>query len=98
MISISIISQHRIASYHFTHRTISDQEIDLIIERPNKPTLLIEIKSRTQIDERQIRTLQDLTPSFKGATPICIAQVAHRIKIKDVLVLPWRDALDEIFT
>ena len=63
-----IIRLNEYARTRFTFsylRLDNDQEIDLIIERPNKPTLLIEIKSRTQIDERQIRTLQDLTPSFK---------------------------------
>jgi len=78
-------------------RTKDDVEVDLIIERPGKNSLLIEIKSTAQVDDRHIRSLIHFSKDFPDATLICasrdpIARTKGRVEI-----VPWDQALEIIF-
>ena len=93
----------RLSSYYkkdfkFSYlRTVSDQEIDLIIERPGQAILLIEIKSSDNIEERQLKSFMKLRNEFPEAECLCLSRDPYAKKIGDVLVLPWRDGLQKIF-
>lgn len=78
-------------------RTKDDAEIDLIIEKPDDSIVLVEIKSSDKIDERHVRFLQHFQNVFKNAKLICASRVNKPQKINQVLVLPWEEALTEIF-
>ena len=52
----------------FYLRTQNQLEIDLIVERPGLPTALIEIKSASQVDERDTKTVQLFLNDFKTGT------------------------------
>ena len=65
-----IVSQ--VYFYNETHRldfklsylkTKAGVEVDLVIQRPGKPLLFVEIKSREQVDERDVRHLRSLSES-----------------------------------
>lgn len=77
-------------------RTKDNAEIDLIIERPGKPTALIEIKSSHSIDERHTRMLENFLPGFKRAEAFCFCLDPMRKKIGNVQVLPWQEGFREI--
>jgi predicted AAA+ superfamily ATPase len=84
--------------YEFSFlRTKDDAEIDLLIDRPGKPTALVEIKSRTMIDERHVKTLLSFELDFPGASLFCVSRVDRAQKIGAVSVLPWSEALDILF-
>lgn len=78
-------------------RFSDDKEIDLIIERPGKSTLLIEIKSREEIDERHTATLESCLSEFPGAEAILLSRTSLVSKIGKVLVLPWKEGIQKIF-
>jgi predicted AAA+ superfamily ATPase len=78
-------------------RFANDREIDLVIERPGQSTILVEIKSREEIDERHVSTLEEFLPEFPGATALCISRVPQRIKVGNVLVVPWEEGIQIIF-
>jgi predicted AAA+ superfamily ATPase len=40
-------------------------EIDLVVERPGQPTALVEIKSKSSVDERDCRHLEHFRPDFR---------------------------------
>lgn len=75
-------------------RTKDGAEIDLILERPGRPTALIEIKSSLHVDERDIRRLlafkKDMRP---GTEAYCLSRDRIPKKIKGVSLLPWEDGL-----
>lgn len=77
--------------------TKDDAEIDLIIERPSKPTLFIEIKSSDFPDETDVKNLIALSSLEKDISSICICQTPHEYQIGCVRVMNWKDALTEFF-
>jgi predicted AAA+ superfamily ATPase len=80
----------------FYLRSKDDAEIDLIVERPGQPPVLIEIKSTDRVQSRHVRDLQRFLPDFPGATAMCLSRDPLRRKIGDVLAVPWQDGLAEI--
>ena len=77
-------------------RTKDDAEIDLIIERPNQPTLLIEIKATDNVSERHTANLNRFVPDFKSAEAILISNdpVAKRFNL--VWCAHWSNWLSEV--
>lgn len=85
-------------NYRFSYlRTMADAEIDLIIERPGKPLLLIEIKSSKQVKPEDISTFIRLSKDIEKSEAICLCQDQYAKKIAHVLVLPWQQALAQFF-
>lgn len=79
-------------SYFATH----DIEIDLVIERPGKRQLFVEIKSAEFVHDVALRPLQSVVEGVKGSEGICISREGRKRKVGNILVCPWRDALSEI--
>ena len=50
------------------------QEIDLIIQRPAKETLLIEIKSSDNVQSEQLKTLEKWEDEFPQAIRLCFSR------------------------
>ena len=84
--------------YQFSYlRTVTDMEIDLIIDRPGQSTLLIEIKSTCEVTEPMLKSLKTLKNEFTHAESMCLSNDPYAKKFDDILVLPWRQGLDKIF-
>ncbi len=79
-------------------RTKDDAEIDLVIERPGKPDILLEIKSTTRVTAEHVRTVGRLSVSWdKPCQPIVCSLDPLEQKIGPVFCLPWQEALKRIF-
>jgi len=84
--------------YKFSYlRTKDDVEIDLIVERPGKPLLCIEIKSAKNIERDDIASFINITKDIKNSESICVCDEEYAKKIDHVIVLPWRIALQKYF-
>lgn len=94
----------RLASYYRLHykfsylRTQDDVEIDLIVERPGKPLLCIEIKSSEEISRHDISSFISITKDMGNVEAICICNDEYVKKINHVLVMPWKVALQKYFS
>ena len=94
----------RLASYYkkdyqFSYvQTLTSQEIDLIIERPGQSVLLIEIKSTREVTQAMLKPLALLKNEFLNAEALCLSNDAYAKKIDDILVLPWRQGIEKIFS
>lgn len=77
--------------------TKDNAEIDLIIERPGKTTLLIEIKSVALVDERALRHLRNFATDIKNAEPLVLSQDTSKKKIENIVCLFWQDGISYIF-
>ena len=77
-------------------RTKDDTEIDLIIERPAAPTLLIEIKASDVISERHTASLNRFAPDFKNAEALLLSNDPLPKRFGQVRCLHWRDWLNEV--
>lgn len=78
-------------------KTKDDAEIDLIVERPGQPLLLIEIKSTHSIQEHHLTTLQSLAADLSTCEAICLSQDPYRKKIGSIAVWPWQLGLKKYF-
>lgn len=78
--------------------TRDEVEIDLVVERPGLPLLLLEIKSTKQIQKKHLSALNSIGVEFPDAELICAARVTMPEKYDAILVLPWKTALERYFT
>lgn len=94
---ISHLSRYRYPDWRLSHlRTSSGVEVDLLIERPGLPVVLIKVKSTLSVDDRDVRTVASLVKDFENPLALCISRDQSRKRIKNVLCVHWRDALEEL--
>ncbi len=77
-------------------RIQEDMEIDLIIERGKSAPTLVEIKSTNKVDERHAKGLLTLGRDFKSSKQYLISNDPHKKQFSQVLVFPWREAIELI--
>ena len=84
--------------YRFSYlRTKDDAEIDLVVERPGKPLLCIEIKSSETVDEDDLRSLAALTQDLPNSEAICLCNEIIPRKVGNIMITPWREGLIQYF-
>lgn len=72
-------------------------KIDLILDRPQKTTLLIEIKSKENPSAEDTRHLEHFSTDFKNSELYLLTRQKQPRKIGNVETLPWKTFLDTIF-
>ena len=77
-------------------RTHNNAEIDLIIQRPGKTTILIEIKSTAEVDPIEVRKLEALAKDMPNSETVVLSLDPHRKKIGNTLCVPWLEGLHEV--
>ena len=91
------LNHYRELDFEFSYlRTKDNVEVDLIIDRPGQPQVLLEIKSADRIDDRHVRNLVHFHDDFPSAELICASRVTQKQVINDILVMPWQEALGYI--
>lgn len=84
--------------YQFSYlKTANDVEIDLIIDRPGKPTLLIEIKSATEVTAEKLSSFSRISRDFPNSEAICLSNDNYIKKIDHITIYPWQEGLKKIF-
>lgn len=92
------LSSYTKKDYQFSYcRTVTDLEIDLIIDRPGQSTLLIDIKSTREVTETMLKSLKLLKKEFPHSEALCLSNDPYAKKIDDILVMPWKQGLEMIF-
>lgn len=92
------MNEYTKSRFSFSHLRVDDnQEIDLIVERPGDKVCLIEIKSKVNVDERDIRGLKLLAQSFHGAQAYLFSQDTVTREIDTVRCVHWQAGIREIF-
>jgi uncharacterized protein len=77
-------------------RTASGVEADLVIERPNKVPILLEIKSSQRITEKEMGSFMRLTRDFGECEAIVLSQDPYVQTFEHVTAYPWKQGLDYI--
>jgi predicted AAA+ superfamily ATPase len=90
------LSSYFNSDYRFSYlRTKDDAEIDLIVDRPGKPPLFIEIKSSDNVTQESISTFIQLCRDYGECEAVCLSQDPYPKVIENVTVLPWRDGIQK---
>lgn len=93
----------RLASYYYPEyrfsyiKTKDDVEVDLVVERPGKKLLCIEIKSTDNVREDKLSSFANLVKDIPNSEAICISQESRAKKIGEITILPWQKALRKYF-
>ena len=84
--------------YRFTYfQTKDGAEVDLIVERPGQPLLLIEIKSGDNVAEAKLNNLQTLSADISDCEAICLSNDPHIRKVGNVRIYPWHVGIEKYF-
>lgn len=99
-----ILECYKLAAYarpddRFSHmRTHDGLEIDLVVERPGQPLLMIEIKSTDQIQPHHLKALQQVKKDLGDQVEtICLARVPQALQYGAVKVYPWQEGVCHYF-
>lgn len=79
-------------------RTKDDAEIDLVVERPGKKLLFIEIKSSDNVTCESISPLIQLSNDYGDCEAICLSCDPSPKIIENVKVWPWQQGIKEYIT
>ncbi len=94
---------HRLNHYYkkdyplYYLKTKDQAEIDLVVERPGKPTALIEIKSTERCDPQDAKKLEAFLKNFQPAVAYLLSLDPHSQQIGEVLALPWDKGIKLLF-
>ncbi|MBI2119408.1 MAG: ATP-binding protein [Elusimicrobia bacterium] len=93
------LNHYKKKDYRFYYLRTKDQaEIDLIIERPGKKHLIIEIKSTDRPDPIEAKKLERFLNDFPGAEAYLFCTADQIQQMGKVLCLPWREGIRRIFS
>ena len=77
--------------------TKSGSEVDLVVERPGKPLLCIEIKSSDDVNQDDLQSYIRLTHDIPNSEAICLSRDPYLKKFHHVVAYPWQQGIREIF-
>lgn len=98
IIEIFKLCQYFKPEYRLSYIQTKDNfEIDLVVERPGQPLLLIEIKSATQVQDHMITNLAKMGKEFTDAELVCFSQDSYEKESNGIQVLPWQLGLKKYF-
>lgn len=84
--------------YRFSYlMTEAEVEIDLIVERPGKKLLLIEIKSTEAVRKEDLTSLAKIARDLGDCEAVCFSCDPRKKKIENIVVYPWREGIQEFF-
>lgn len=93
-LEIRRFSAYRHNDYRLSYfRTHEGAEVDLIVERPGKSPVLVEIKSSASVDSAVIKSLERIAHDFGPCECLCLSRDKTRRQVGKTLILPWQEGL-----
>lgn len=96
VVELMRLSSYAANDWVFSYLATKDAEVDLVIERPGKPLLFIEIKSSEAIKESELNFISQLATEVPKSEGICICRESRRRKMGNVLICPWQEVVKEL--
>lgn len=72
-------------------------EIDLILQKPKSPLVMVEIKSTEKVNEVEVKKMERLSKELNPEKLYYLSRDSHPQQIGSVRCLPWQQGLKEIF-
>jgi predicted AAA+ superfamily ATPase len=87
------------SEYRFSYlMTEAGVEVDLVVERPGRPLLFVEIKSTDSVAENQLSSFAQLVKDFKECEAVCFSCDKRKKKMGDIVVYPWGEGIKKFFS
>lgn len=91
------LNAYQSRDYSFSYlRTKDDVEVDLIIDRPGKKRVLVEIKSSDQISIEDCKSLINISKGL-DAISVLLSRDPNPKSFENVRCLPWQDGLCQLY-
>ncbi len=92
------LHSYRPRDYRFSYLMTKDgAEIDLVVERPGKELLAIEIKSTNNVTPEMLGQFGRLVDDLGLSTGYCLSRDGLARKIGNIEILPWQTGLKRFF-
>lgn len=94
----------KLASYFYSEYKFSylmtgaGLEIDLVVERPGMPKLLIEIKSGKEIREKDLHGLKNIAEDLGNCEAVCFSNEPRQRKVNGITIYPWEEGIKQYFS
>lgn len=86
------------SEYKFSYlKTKDDAEIDLVVERPGKKILFIEIKSSDNVSKESLSSFNSLVKDFGKCEAVCFSEDKYEKTIEGIKIIPWKEGLKKYF-
>ncbi len=72
-------------------------EVDLVVDRPGLPRLLIEIKSSGNVDSVDLGTLRGFAKDLPDSIPLCFCNELRARLSDGVEIFPWAEGISKFF-
>lgn len=93
------LASYNSRDYRFSYyMTQSGVEIDLVVERPGLPLLFIEIKSKDNVQDHDLKELRLLKKDLLDAEYVCFSNEQYVKNIDGIMIYPWAEGLQQFFT
>ena len=92
------LSNYYHLDYRFSYLATKDgAKIDLVVERPGKKILFIDIRSSKQVEARHVKTLTIVARDYGDCEAVCFSRDSFKKQIGEITVYPWREGLQYYF-
>lgn len=97
-----VLEMHRLNSYYsldfqFSYlQTNNGLEIDVVIERPGKPTAFVEIKSTDNLTVSELTSLKSLKNDYPKHQYFCLSNDKNSNEFEKIKILHWKKGLEEL--
>jgi uncharacterized protein len=93
------LAEYHALDYRFSYvLTKEGAEIDLVVERPGRELLLIEIKSSDSVSDEKLSSFGKLLIEFDKYEAVCFSRDARKRKVGEITVFPWQEGLLTFFS
>ncbi|MCC6220973.1 MAG: ATP-binding protein [Deltaproteobacteria bacterium] len=82
--------------FRFYYYHVDGNEIDLVVERPGRPLVLIEIKSSRHVDEAEVAKLSQISKAFREAEKRIFSLESTSRRKQDITIMPWNEGIKEL--
>lgn len=97
ILEILRLATYKKLDYELSYLLTKDgAEIDLILDRPGMAPVLVEIKSKEHVDDRDARALEHFRGDFRNAELYLLSKDSHQKRIGNTSALPWRKGIEQI--
>ncbi|MFO1257760.1 MAG: ATP-binding protein [Gammaproteobacteria bacterium] len=92
------LSSYYHRDYKFSYLSTKDgAEIDLVVERPGKAILFIEVKSSNDVKSQHLTTLKQLAKDFGDCEAVCFSRDNFAKRLDGVTIFPWQEGIKRYF-
>lgn len=91
ILELKRLNDYHATDYRFSYFGTPDIDIDLVVERPGKKNVFVEIKSTHRLKESGLAPLMHVVKTAKNSVGLCLCQEKMKRLSQNILICPWQE-------